>query len=64
MEDKLAYFEVEADVAALKNIADASQRRAALDGILSFLGANPIKKVDRAFAARYGNGIEAYLGLE
>ncbi|MGD8703506.1 MAG: hypothetical protein PVH26_13815, partial [Desulfosarcina sp.] len=64
LEDKLAYFEVEADVAALTDIADAGQRRASLDAVLGFLGANPIKKVDRAFAARYGSGIEAYLGLE
>jgi hypothetical protein len=34
-----------------------------LAAVLKFLGANPVQKVDKAFAARYGTGIQEYLGL-
>jgi len=63
LEDKLAYFEIEGEIAALKDVADAADRRARLDERLTFLGANPVQKVDRAFTARYGSGIQEYLGL-
>ena len=64
LDDKLKYFEVEEEVAALKGVADAADRRKRLDGLLAFLGANPLQKADRAFAARYGSGIQEYLGLD
>jgi phosphoglucomutase/phosphomannomutase len=64
LDDKLKYFEVEEKIAALKDIGDATDRRARLDEQLAFLGANPLQKVDPAFEARYGSGVLHYLGLE
>ena len=61
--DKLKYFEIEEDIAALKNISDAADRKARLDKLLNFLGANPIQKVDKAFAEKFDMGIEEYLDL-
>jgi phosphoglucomutase len=64
LDDKLRYFDIEERIAGLRDVADAGQRRSQLDGMLAFLGANPVQKVDKAFAARYGDGIMAYLNLE
>jgi len=64
LDDKMKYFEIEEKIAGLKTVSDAGERKHNLDNLLKFLGANPVQKVDRAFAARYGNGIIAYLGLE
>ena len=64
LDDKMKYFEIEEEIAALKDIADRPERQARLDRLLAFLGANPVQKVDRAFAARYGSGVMTYLGLE
>jgi phosphoglucomutase/phosphomannomutase len=64
LDDKMKYFEIEEGIAGLKTIADAGERQQRLDDLLKFLGANPVQKVDRAFAARYGSGIMAYLGLD
>mgnify|MGYP001143694017 FL=1 len=61
--DKLRYFEIEEKIARLKGTADPALRAQELSAVLKFLGANPVQKVDRAFAARYGTGIHAYLGL-
>ena len=62
--DKLRYFDVEEQIARLKDTADPAARAQQLAAMLKFLGANPVQKVDKAFAARYGTGIHAYLGLE
>ena len=64
LDDKLKYFEIEEELAALKDFANAADRRAQLAEPLAFLGANPVQKADRAFAARYGSGIQEYLGLD
>jgi phosphoglucomutase len=64
LDDKMTYFEIEEQVAALKAVTDAGERKRQLDQLLAFLGANPVQKVDRAFAARYDSGMLAYLGLE
>jgi phosphoglucomutase len=64
LDDKLKYFEIEEQVAGLTAVADAGERKNRLDHLLGFLGANPVQKVDRAFDARYGSGVMAYLGLE
>lgn len=64
LDDKMHYFTIEERIAELRAVADAHERRRQLDGLLAFLGANPVLKVDRAFAARYGSGIMGYLGLE
>ena len=64
LNDKMTYFEVEDQVAALRDVSDADERRRQLEALLGFLGANPVQKVDRAFEARHGSGIMAYLDLE
>jgi len=63
LEDKLAYFDIEEDVAKLKDIADEEKRRNELAALFTFLGANPVEKVDNAFKARYGSGILEYLEI-
>jgi phosphoglucomutase/phosphomannomutase len=62
--DKLRFFDIEEEIARLKETAEPSARAQALAAMLAFLGANPVQKVDKAFKARYGAGIHAYLGLE
>jgi phosphoglucomutase/phosphomannomutase len=64
LDDKLKYFRMEEKIAALKDVADAADRQKRLDELLAFLGANPVQKVDQAFAAHYERGILAYLGLD
>ena len=61
--DKLHYFEIEEDIAALKQVPDTADRRDRLKALLTFLGANPIEKIDDAFRERYGAGIRTYLRL-
>ena len=61
--DKLKYFEIEADIAGLKQIPDAGERKSKLDELLGFLGANPVEKVDKAFKEKYEAGILDYLDL-
>ncbi len=63
LEDKLKYFEIEDKIVKLKNVSDGRTRKAELDQLLSFLGANPIEKVDKAFREKYGAGIFEYLNL-
>ncbi|MDB4442268.1 phospho-sugar mutase [bacterium] len=61
--DKLKYFEIEDDIVNLKNISDAGDRKAQLDKVLNFLGANPIQKIDKAFIEKFNMGIQEYLDL-
>ena len=61
--DKLKYFEIEEDIAGLKQISDVGERKSQLDELLKFLGANPIEKVDNAFKEKYDVGILDYLDL-
>lgn len=61
--DKLKYFEVEPKIAELKSIQDPFRRKAELDKLLTFLGADPVKKIDKAFIAKYQTGVIDYLGL-
>ena len=63
LKDKLRYFDIEDELARLKDIPDRSSRTQRLNALLKFLGANPIQKVDNAFKARFGAGIQDYLGL-
>ncbi|UCF93647.1 MAG: phospho-sugar mutase, partial [Desulfobacterales bacterium] len=64
LRDKLKYFEIEAEIAALKTTAVLAERQAKLDELLEFLGANPIEKVDHAFREKYQTGIRQYLNLD
>lgn len=61
--DKIKYFEIEEDIANLKNIADSGDRKARLENLLGFLGANPIQKVNKAFEEKYKTGVLEYLDL-
>ncbi len=63
LDDKLKYFEIEDEIATLKNTADIAARKNELEKLLSFLGANPVEKVDHAFREKYGAGVLAYLDL-
>jgi phosphoglucomutase/phosphomannomutase len=61
--DKLKYFDIEDEIVNLKSIAKTEERKAKLDKLLNFLGANPIQKVDKAFKEKYQVGILDYLNL-
>jgi phosphoglucomutase len=61
--DKLHYFDIEEEIAALQSLEPPDERRARLDALLVFLGANPVEKIDAAFKARYMKGIRDYLNL-
>lgn len=63
LDDKLKYFEIEADITSLKNYSDKDERKAQLFKLLEFLGANPIEKVNKAFKAKYKEAILEYLEL-
>lgn len=63
LQDKLHYFEIEDQIAALKDEADSNERQAKLDDILAFLGSDPIMKIDQAFQAKYNQPIAQYLNL-
>lgn len=64
LKDKLKYFEVEDELAKLKEVPDRAERTRRMEGLLGFLGANPVQKVDKAFAARFGAGIAQFLDLD
>jgi phosphoglucomutase/phosphomannomutase len=64
LKDKLRYFEIEDEIARLKDIPERVPRTEKLNSLLQFLGANPIQKIDNAFKARFGAGIRDYLELE
>jgi phosphoglucomutase len=63
LEDKLKYFEIEDEIVKLKNTSDTRTRKAELDQLLLFLGANPIEKIDKAFREKFNMGIQEYLDL-
>lgn len=63
LDDKLKYFEIESDIADLRNEKNPDTKRQSLDKLLGFLGANPVQKVNDAFKERYGKTIEQYLEL-
>jgi phosphoglucomutase/phosphomannomutase len=63
LNDKLKYFEIEDQIANLKNVADVAARKTELDRLLSFLGANPIRKINNAFKEKFKAGIPEYLNL-
>ena len=63
LDDKLKYFEIEADITRLKTVSDKAKREQQLYKLLQFLGANPIEKVNKAFKDKYQAGILEFLGL-
>ena len=60
----MKYFDIEEDIVGLKKIRDTKIRKAELEQLLSFLGANPVEKIDKAFKKKYGAGILDYLDLK
>ena len=63
LKDKLRYFEIEDEIARLKDTPERGARIDTLNSLLKFLGANPIQKVDNAFKARFGQGIREFLDI-
>ena len=63
LDDKLKYFKIEEDLIKLKSISSKDQRKDELFKLLTFLGANPVKKIDQAFSKKYKTGILEYLEL-
>ena len=63
LNDKLKYFEIEEEITRLKSVSEKKERKEKLLKRLEFLGANPIQKINRAFEAKYQEGILEYLGL-
>jgi len=64
LDDKLKYFAIEDEIVKLKNTSDTRTRKAELDQLLLYLGANPIEKVDKAFREKHKAGILEYLGVK
>jgi len=61
--NKMLYFKIEPQIEDLKRIEDKQLRKEKLYELLSFLGSDPIRKVDKAFKAKHGSGIEGFLDL-
>ncbi|CAN2043570.1 Phosphomannomutase [Candidatus Magnetomoraceae bacterium gMMP-13] len=61
---KMKYFEIEKDIAKLKEISDNKIKINKLNNMLKFLGSNPIEKVDKAFKEKYKTGINEYLEIK
>lgn len=62
--DKMKYFEIEDELALVKDILGKEERIKRMGEILAFLGSDPILKVDKAFKAKYNMGIKEYLKLD
>ncbi len=64
LNDKLKYFEIEPEIEKLKNIQDKKIREDELLKLTSFLGSNPIEKIDEAFKEKYKSSVLEYLNLK
>ncbi|PWU23684.1 phospho-sugar mutase [Candidatus Cerribacteria bacterium 'Amazon FNV 2010 28 9'] len=60
--DKMHYFEIEPQLAAIKDLP-VDQKQAKFAELSTFLGSNPIQKFDEAFKAAYGSSFSAYTGV-
>lgn len=63
LDTKLKYFEIEPNIAMLVDEPDLDVRKQKLSKLLSFLGPDPIQKVDDAFEAEFGKKIQQYMGI-
>jgi len=63
LNDKLKYFEIEEQIAGLRDVKDKKERKKKLNDMLSFLGSNPVEKVNKAFKGKYNKDLLNYLGL-
>lgn len=64
LNDKLKYFEIESRIEQLKNIQDRKIRQNELLKLISFLGSNPVEKIDGAFKGKYKSSVLEYLNLK
>ena len=64
LRDKLTYFEIEEQIAGLRSQSDMETRRDNLSEFLSFLGSDPVAKVNKAFEAKYKQPLLEYLELQ
>jgi len=62
-QDKMRYFDIEEEIANLKNEDSSESKQQKLDTLINPFGANPIQKIEKAFFARYKNGIKEYIWL-
>lgn len=60
---KLKYFEIEDQLASIKDDNDKETRNQKVAELLKFLGSDPVVKVDKAFKARYGSSVNEYLDI-
>ncbi len=63
LKDKMHYFEIEPELETLRNESDLEVRKTKVQKLLEFLGSDPIQKVDAAFKAKNGVGIQEYLQI-
>ncbi len=63
LDDKMRYFEVEPELAKLRDIPEKETRQEKADELLAFLGSNPLQKIDDAFKAEFGSTVTEYLRL-
>ena len=64
LKDKMHYFEIEHELAELRQIADSDERRKQFAERTAFLGSDPTLKMNDAFRAKYGQNVDEYLGLD
>ncbi|MFA5024394.1 MAG: phospho-sugar mutase [Patescibacteria group bacterium] len=64
LDDKLKYFTIEPEIEKLKIISDQKKRQAELFKLISFLGSNPLEKIDTAFKAKHTTSILEYLNIK
>ena len=63
LDKKLHYFDIEEQIAELKNSSSSEEKEKQLDELLSAFWSNPIEKIEKAFEARYGMGIREWIGV-
>ena len=64
LNDKLKYFEIEPKIERLKNVQNGDIRKNEFAKLISFLGSNPVEKMDEAFRAKHNVSVLKYLNLE
>jgi phosphoglucomutase/phosphomannomutase len=63
LDDKMKYFKIELEIERLKDIKDKEKRRENFLQLISFLGSNPVEKIDQAFKAKYKVSVLEYLNI-
>jgi len=63
LRDKMKYFELENNLAGIKDIPDLEEKKKRFAELTAFLGSDPVKKVDDAFKAKYSVSLPEYIGI-